>query len=217
LAWTETQAAAAGGVTTVMQYARFKDSYMKVFDDYWATALKNITVDLFFHFTLEAETQVPEVPEYARRWGIRLFKLYIGGYPPGNEIGLSLADSAMLYDTMLAARGLTPTGIVAVHCEDVHIIEQMIRRAREQGRQGLSTWTDVRPSFAEEADIRRAAFLARVTGCSLYIPHTTVEALEVLRDANHAGKPQLYLKLAHNIYLHQRLGCGTLARQPTAT
>lgn len=197
LASSETKAAAAGGVTTVMQYCRtYGDrdgSYLDTFDDYVATARSRVHVDLFFHFTLESDTQVAEIPAYARRYGIHSFKAYIGGYPPGNEIGLGILDTAQMVDAMRQIQQFD--GLLAVHVEDVAVVGRGMSTTAASRRQDLPAYSEARPAEAEESDLLRAAYWARVAGCRLYVPHVTIgNALDVAARARFERGPELILE-----------------------
>jgi len=199
LASSETKAAAAGGVTTVMQYCRNygqrDGSYLDGFDDYVATGRSQIHVDLFFHFTLESDAQIAEIPTYAQRYGIRCFKAYIGGYPPGNEIGLGILDTAQMVDAMRQVQLLGNGGLLAVHVEDVAVVGRGMRDTAASRRQDLPAYTEARPAEAEESDLLRAAYWAKVTGCRLYVPHVTIgNALDLAARARLERGPELVLE-----------------------
>lgn len=179
LAWTESRAAAAGGVTTLTVYLRSytgkgEASYFQNVDQMLDALVENATVDTFFHITLETEKQVLEIPEIAELFGVRLFKVYMGGYPPNNEINMGILDTGLLLRAMEIVAPLGSGYMVGVHPEDVWIVEMEMARARLRGEQQVAAYANSRPDFAEEMDTFRAMRLARATGCRLYIPHVSI-------------------------------------------
>lgn len=183
LAWTETQAAAAGGVTTVTLYLRTReDSYFDNIDLMVDALEENATTDTFFHITLESDTQIAEIDEYTELFGPRMFKVYLGGYPPNNEINMRIMDTGLLYQVMQRVSALGRNYRVGVHPEDVWVVEREMRKAKEQGGQMVRDYCDARPDFAEEMDIYRAFRLGRAADCHVYIPHLTIgSALSMYR------------------------------------
>lgn len=171
---TESASAAAGGVTTVVQYRRSPTSFHDTFPKDLEVADTHMRIDSWFHFILDGFEQVEEIPSYHDRYGIRSFKFYMGGYEPGNPIGLVTVTDAVLFRAMELIRELGPHAYCMVHCEDDSLVSYLTRRMREAGREDLAAYSESRPDFVEEQDILRAIWLARQQGCQLYIPHTTV-------------------------------------------
>jgi dihydroorotase-like cyclic amidohydrolase len=171
---TETASAAAGGVTTVIQYRRSPTSFLDTFPKDLEVAEANMRIDSWFHFILDGFEQVEQIPEYHERFGISSYKFYMGGYEPGNPIGLVTVTDAVLYRAMELIRELGPHGYCMVHCEDDSLVSYLTRKMRASGREDLAAYSESRPDFVEEQDILRAIWLARQQNCQLYIPHTTV-------------------------------------------
>jgi dihydroorotase-like cyclic amidohydrolase len=172
---SETMSAAAGGVTTVIQYRRAPNgSFLESYPREAALAEANMRIDTWWHFILDSMDQVEEIPEYARQLGVTSFKFYMGGYEPGNPIGLVTVNDAILFRAMELVRDLGPHGYVMVHCEDDSLVSFLTKRMKETGREDLAAYSESRPDFVEEQDIVRAIWLATRQNCQLYIPHTTV-------------------------------------------
>jgi dihydroorotase-like cyclic amidohydrolase len=175
LAWTESRAAVAGGVTTLTLYLRTReDSYFANIDLMVDALESNATCDTFFHITLESDTQIEEITEYAELFGPRMFKVYLGGYPPNNEINMRIMDTGLLYQVMQKVGRLGPGYKVGVHPEDVWIVEREMQKAKAMGGQMVRDYCDARPALAEEMDIYRAFRLGRAADCHVYIPHLTI-------------------------------------------
>ena len=172
---TETAQAARGGLTTVMLYIRnLKPSYIPFYQERRALGEANACIDFAFHFGIQREEHIHEIPRIAEETGVQSFKLYFG-YEPDNPIGIVPATDGWVYATMLQARTL-PRGVVSVHCENTEIARWIKQEIVATGRQDLGAYTESRPAFCEEETIKRMIFLAEKTGCPLYIVHTSVAA-----------------------------------------
>ncbi len=69
-----------------------------------------------------------------------------------------------------------PRGVISVHCENTEIARWIKRSIQATGRQDLGAYSESRPAFCEEETIARMIFLAELTGCPLYVVHTSVVA-----------------------------------------
>ena len=185
---TESVSAAAGGVTTILQYRRSLTTFAETFPEERRAAAELMPIDTAYHFILGGMEQVQLIPEYAALYGVTTYKFYMGGYPPGNPIGLITVDDATLFRAMEHIRGLGPYARCMVHCEDDSLVIHLTAKARASGREDLPAYTESRPAFVEEQDLLRAIWLAELTGCPLYVPHTTVGmAVEEAANARMRG------------------------------
>lgn len=172
---TETAAAARGGLTTILLYIRNLDpSYIPFYRERRAVGERHAHVDFGFHFGIQRPEHVVEIPEIYRQTGVQSFKCYFG-YEPDNPIGIVPATDGWVYATMRAARQL-PHGVVSVHCENTAIASWLKEELKATGRTDLAAYTESRPSFCEAETIQRMIFLAELTGCPLYVVHTSVAA-----------------------------------------
>jgi dihydroorotase (multifunctional complex type) len=172
---TETAAAAAGGVTTVLLFARNPaGSYVPFYWDRRERGEQNATIDFGFHFGIQREDHIPDIPRVAAETGVHSFKCHMG-YEPGNPIGIVSSTDAWVFGAMREAVRL-PRGVVSVHCENTELAYLMKKEMMATGRQDLPAYTESRPAFVEEEAIGRMIKLAEITGCPLYIVHTSVGA-----------------------------------------
>ena len=58
----------------------------------------------------------------------------------------------------------------------------------------MAAWNDCRPDFIEHKKIVEASYLAFITGCPLYIPHTTVGTVKEIINWAHNHNVQLYIE-----------------------
>ena len=172
---TETAQAARGGITTIFLYIRNKGpSYLQFYDERRAQGEANACIDFGFHFGIQREEHIHEIPEIVAHTGVQSFKLYFG-YEPDNPIGIVPATDGWVYATMLQAAKL-PRGVVSVHCENTAIASWIKKEMVASGRQDLAAYSESRPAFCEVETIRRMIFLAERTGCPLQLVHTSVGA-----------------------------------------
>lgn len=172
---TETAAAALGGVTTVLLFIRNPNgSYIPFYKDRRARGEAQAHIDFGFHFGIQREDHVPEIAQVAAETGVQSFKCHMG-YEPGNPIGIVSSTDAWVFGAMREAAKL-PHGVVSVHCENTELAYLLKKEMMATGRQDLAAYTESRPAFVEEEAIARVIKLAEVTGCPLYIVHTSVGA-----------------------------------------
>jgi len=172
---TETAQAARGGITTIFLYIRNKQgSYLPFYDERRAQGEAHACIDFGFHFGIQREDHIREIPDVVAHTGVQSFKLYFG-YEPDNPIGIVPANDGWVYATMLQVRKL-PRGVVSVHCENTEIARWIKQDLYASGRQDLGAYTESRPAFCEVETIKRMIFLAERTGCPLQLVHTSVGA-----------------------------------------
>lgn len=170
---TEMAAAASGGVTTALLYIRnLKPSYLPFYEERRAIGEENSIIDFGFHFGIQREEHIAEIPEIVAKTGVRSFKCYFG-YEPDNPIGIVPATDGWVYAAMRILAKI-PGGVINVHCENTQIASWMKNEIKATGRQDLAAYTESRPAFCEVETIRRMIFLAERTGCSLHLVHTSV-------------------------------------------
>jgi dihydroorotase (multifunctional complex type) len=170
---TETAAAASGGVTTALLYIRnLKPSYLPFYAERKALGEENSMIDFGFHFGIQREEHIAEIPELVAKTGVRSFKCYFG-YEPDNPIGIVPATDGWVYAAMRILSKI-PGALINVHCENTQIATWLKTEMMATGRQDLGAYTESRPAFCEVETIRRMIFLAERTGCSLHLVHTSV-------------------------------------------
>jgi dihydroorotase-like cyclic amidohydrolase len=168
----ETAGAASGGITTVLLYIRNTEgSYIPFYKDRSARGEAVSHIDFGFHFGIQTEEHIHELPQVIAETGVVSYKLYFG-YEPGNPIGIIPATDGWVYAAM---RELAKHkgGIVSVHCENTAIASWLKNEFQATGRQDLPAYTESRPPFTEIETAKRMMYLSEITGCPLYIVHTS--------------------------------------------
>ena len=184
---SESAQAARGGLTTFLLYIRNKQpSYIPFYKERRALGEAGACVDFGFHFGIQREEHIHEIPAIAAETGVQSFKLYFG-YEPDNPIGIVPATDGWVYATMLKVAKLRK-GVVSVHCENTAIAAWIKKEIVATGRQDLGAYTESRPAFCEVETIRRMIFLAERTRCPLQLVHTSVgEGPDLAAEARARG------------------------------
>ena len=71
---TESRSALAGGVTTVGVFIREPESHLATFYQRTRIFESSSAIDIFPHFDIVSEAQVPEIPKCAKRCGVTSYK-----------------------------------------------------------------------------------------------------------------------------------------------
>jgi len=180
---TETESAAFGGMTTLIFYIMSSQTYDETHNELKESGERDAYVDFGIHYTIAGEEQLAGIEKYVTQFGVPSFKLmmHFRG-DEGRYMNVSGIDDGFIYAFFESLSGFDD-GIACVHPENIEIISRMRKKLIEQGREDVLAWTECRPAFVEAESINRAAYLAHITGCTLYIVHiTSREALEAARD-----------------------------------
>ncbi len=186
----ESAAAALGGMTTFIPYLMSTTCYSDLFADVQAITEAGSRIDFGYHFIISTEEQLAAVPDYAARYGVRSYKIFMnnrGG--EGTRLGLPDIDDGYLF--RLCETAASVGGVVCPHPENIEIafvLRNRLKQSDPQGRGGLALWNASRPDFVEAEAVQRSAYLARVTDCDLYVVHTSsAAALEAAVLQRQAG------------------------------
>jgi dihydroorotase (multifunctional complex type) len=186
---TETGAAALGGVTTAAIYLRrVKTGLLTHIDDLKRDFEANSYIDGFFHMMVADEANLEQI-EKAPDYGIYGFKFMMGYKGPQAEaLGIPAIDDGFVLDGFRRVSKLGFPSRGMVHAENIDIVLRLRKTIEAQGRQDARAWFDTRPNFVEEECIHRAIFLAKVSGCPLYIVHNTIkESVDIISRAKAEG------------------------------
>jgi allantoinase len=181
---TGSRAAAAGGVTTVIDMPL--NSLPPVldgaaFDLKRAAGERSSVVDFALWGGL-VDADATSLRELAARGavGVKAF-LCDSGVPEFPAVGDADLVSAM---RAAASAGL----LVAVHAEDEDLVRDSTARMREAGRRDPGAWLASRPAAAEARAVARACAAATESGAKLHVVHlSAAEALGAIGLARDAG------------------------------
>jgi dihydropyrimidinase len=197
----ETEAAAAGGVCTLIAYLMMATPYDEVLDDAVAVMETHGVIDFGFHFCIVTRDQLAAVPAYVRDLGVSSFKFFMNFRgDEGKYLGLPGNDDGFLLDLMRAAADAG--GMVDPHGENIEIVWNLRAQPIPDGLSPLATWNHTRPDFVESEAQQRAAFLASVAGASMYAVHVTnAQTLDVL-TRQRDRYPHIFLETCPHYLTH---------------
>ncbi len=182
-----TKAAAAGGITTIINHLSGPGSLVDIFEERKAVIERSSIVDAAFHIGIFSMEQVGQIKAVAGL-GVSSFKFFLPYR--GTEVVPPLVgiDDGIVYAGFEAIAGLGAVARALVHAENVEIFFMLKERALASGRGDEVEWDEVRPEVCEIDGIRRVITFSEHTGCPAYIVHiSTGEGAEAVRDAKARG------------------------------
>lgn len=195
-----TRAAAAGGVTTICDFAHQADGegLGPALDRAMADG-KRAIIDYTFHSILRDpnEQALADIPDLAS-----------GGHA-GLKVFMSQSRFTKRVNEYLRALRIAGRAgaLTAVHAEDESIISLLTEELLAAGKRGVEWFPTSRPPLAEEIAVRRAVAFAEVTEAPIYLVHLSSRgALAGLREARQRGLPvygetrPIYLYLTRAVY-----------------
>lgn len=163
---TGTMAAAAGGITTVIEMPL--NASPPTIDGHnlrrkQEVVRDNALIDVALWGGL-VENNLTHLPELAEG-GVFALKAFMSD----SASDFPRADDDIIFAGLrfAAEQGL----VVGVHCENEYITRYLREQLQNQGRKDLAAWPESRPPFQELEAIDRAIHLARATGGQLHIVH----------------------------------------------
>jgi allantoinase len=184
-----TRAAAAGGVTTILEMPISipPTTDGAILADRRAHAERDAYVDVGFYAssaTLDRDKIASAVAE-----GAVALKAFLQEVPPGREDefeGLCIYRNG---DILHALTLVAETGLPAVfHAEDYPTYTLLEQRLRQAGRKDAAAHAEWRPDYVEALAISALILLADAAGAHLHIPHvSSALAVTVIRDGKRRG------------------------------
>ncbi|HEX3689742.1 MAG TPA: amidohydrolase family protein, partial [Solirubrobacteraceae bacterium] len=173
----------------------------EVLNDAVAVMETDGVIDFGFHFCIVTRDQLAAVPSYTRDLGVSSFKFFMNFRgDEGKYLGLPGNDDGFLFDLMRAAADAG--GMVDPHGENIEIIWNLRAQPAPDDLSPLGIWNHTRPDFAESEAQQRAAFLASVTGASMYAVHVTnAQTLDVL-TRQRDRYPNIFLETCPHYLTH---------------
>ncbi len=221
--YSETCAAACGGVTTLVNYFFHKDSYLQSWPPELAIAERQAVVDFACHLGIMTEQHVAEMETYIREFEVTSFKFtgHWKGYEKQRIGSDTRIDDGLLYQVLLKA-GRYPNVRIPVHAQNVEIsippfappeADHYLKRDHP-GASGLDLWDKLNPGFTETVYAMMALYLAERTGASLYLVHTSAaETVQAVRERYDLARLNSFAETcAHYLALNTTSPCGVLAK-----
>jgi allantoinase len=184
-----TQAAAAGGVTTVFEMPMAYPGVhtAAILNDRRALLERTAHVDVALWGGGGSTEQ--DIAEMAEAGAIG-FKFFLHAVPAGREIefaGLTAVDSPSVYRALQRVKA---TGLpAAIHCEDNDLIQTFTAELQAAGDVGPSAHERSRPGFVETVAVSKVLTLNEAVGARIHFPHiSTARATELIADARRWGQ-----------------------------
>jgi len=178
-----TAAAAAGGVTTILEMPISDPACgtPEVLADRMALARAQARVDVGF-FAAPGDLDAPLLQEMASA-GAVAFKVMMHGFPPGRESsfkGLAMTQDRDVYRALELVRD---TGLlVAVHAEDQGLIDLFEEREQAAGHADPAAHARSRPPLAEAIAVARLGAMNEAVGARVHVVHvSSALAVEYIR------------------------------------
>ena len=182
---TGTESAAAGGVTTVIDFVTpvRGQPLSDAFEERLRAAQGKVLVDFGLHVcVLEANAQrISELRRLVEERGVASVKVFTAY----RSRGLMIDDGSLIrLSRELAAMDV----LMLCHCEN----EEMVARATEElafeGRTDVAHYESSRPDYAEAEAVNRIGFISAVTGVEFLVVHiSSAAALSSLRTLKRSG------------------------------
>ena len=180
---TGTMAAAAGGVTTVMEMplnATPPTINLQNLQNKQAAVSNKAVIDYALWGGL-VDNNVAELSDL-HTGGVIGFK----GFMSNSGVDFARIDDDVLYAGLREAKALG--NLVAVHAENEYVTALLGQELRAAGRTDRAAWYESRPPATELEALNRAIYWAGVTGGRLHIVHVTLAAgMQAAQTAKAAG------------------------------
>ena len=208
-----TQAAAAGGITTVFEMPNTNPPVNNVENFY--KQVDNLTpkahVDFGLwgiclgHLNLNDIQSLHEAGVVAFKffWGYAVHKetyQLMYNYKPGMDNVIPPFKDGEVYDMF---REVAKTGKpLAIHAENNDLIQHLTKKVEASGRRDYEALLEGRPNLAEETTVQTGIAFAKSAGTRLHILHvSTKEATELVKQAQEEGYPITAETCPHFLYL----------------
>jgi allantoinase len=193
---TGTMAAAAGGITTVIEHPLTYPpvTTAALYREKREMAKEKVVVD----FGLWGALTAPSLPEIREQWreGAMGFKAFM----PFSEPAYPHVTDAEFLAGMHEVAAVE--GLVLVHAENDSLLQAGLARMQDEGRRDPMAHHEARPPFIEEEAVHRALFLAAHAGVRIQIVHVSSPvSAKLVREAKDEGRPASMEICPHHLLL----------------
>ena len=213
---SETRSASIGGVTTFLNYVLKPGDYAEPFREFCDYVDRLAYIDIGVHFGIFSTDHIAAIPGYIADYGVSSFKFFMSYKgDEGTKRGVGSTDDGLLW-YLLQAVAEIPGAVVNVHAENIEMIWREEERVKASGLQGAAAHNASRPGITEGTAMVTAGYLARMTGCALYLVHTSSkEGADVVTRLKRGGRhrsPVFVETTPHNLSLTVDSPCGLLSK-----
>jgi allantoinase len=193
---TGTMAAAAGGITTVIEHPLTYPpvTTAALYREKREMAKEKVVVD----FGLWGALTAPSLPEIREQWreGAMGFKAFM----PFSEPAYPHVTDAEFLAGMHEVAAVE--GLVLVHAENDSLLQAGLARMHDAARRDPMAHHESRPPFIEEEAVHRALFLAAQAGVRIQIVHVSSPvSAKLVREAKDEGRPASMEICPHHLLL----------------
>ncbi len=180
---TGTRAAAAGGVTTVLDMAssmKLRTSTLATFKKKREIGERESLVDFaLYGGEISDERDLKEMGKLVEAGVVGFGEIMMCGDMPVKNDEVLLEAFRLISDAK---------SIAAVHAENGTLLKYYKKKLISEGREDYMVFADARPKLAEVEAISKLILLASETGLKLHICHlTTKEGVDLIREARARG------------------------------
>lgn len=183
---TETRAALLGGVTTQGVFFGGPQSHFDSFPGVRESINKCSFTDIIPHLVIGNELQLSELTQYADKFDVTSFKIYMNGIPGM----IPDVDDAFILDVCKEMQKTGKQCMLCSHTENHYLVARAVKQlADTKGNKAtVADWTLTHPDIVEVEAVDRLAHLAEEAQTPVYIVHlvsaAAVELLKKIRTTN---------------------------------
>lgn len=179
-----TRAAAAGGTTTIIDFAIQEkgEDPRSALERWHRMAEGKAAVDYAFHqiITDLPDGMLASLDSLAAEEGVTSFKLFMA-YP-----NAWMLDDGAIFKAM--RRTAENGGFIMLHCENGYAIDALVQDALARGDTDPVFHARTRPALAEDEATRRGIALAEMAGVPLYVVHmSSAGSVQAMAEARGRG------------------------------
>jgi allantoinase len=202
---TGTSAAAAGGITTVIEHPLTYPpvTTVELYREKREMARQKVIID----FGLWGALTRPSLEHMDGQWreGAAAFKAFM---PVSDPSYPNVTDAELLQGMQTAAR---LGALVLIHAESESLLQANRDRLKRDRRTDVMAHPESRPAFVEEEAVHRALFLAEHAGARVQIVHgSSPVSVDLVTAARRRGQPATIEVCPHHLLLdmddYRRLG-----------
>lgn len=203
---TGTQAAAAGGITTIIEHpiSTPPQYSVEILERRVEAVQEQAIVDVAFLGAAGGD-QLEHIEPISRA-GIVGFKTFLHEAPEGREKEFEGLTSKDNFELMEVLNKISKTSLLAAaHGEDNELVSGYIAKLRCGGKTFPLAHCYSRPPVVEVLAVERLIRLAQETGARLYLVHiSTPEAVELAKTARDKGQDIYIETCPHYLYLTEK-------------
>lgn len=193
-----TTAAVFGGTTTIVDFAipRPGQSPLEAVEQRRAAAEEGLCDSALHGCVVEWDDTTADQLHEMAALGVNTIKMFT------TYRGETMADEYTVLKTMKAMRATG--GMVVIHCEADHIIDEAQRLSGARGEAGAEHMAATRPELAETASVAEVLAIAESVGAPVYFVHqSTPEAVELVAAARRRGQSAYSEAVSHHLVLDE--------------